>query len=124
MTGSKIPCILAYTMSRKRSVTVVVGLLCIAGLSIFFAVSDSGQINVSQEIQNSNDANPASETRVDTRATLPNGGLNPRGASAPPQEQIAPEEAVSAEAEQPTADAEESASTEPDGGPSDDPSQE
>ncbi len=88
------------------AVTLVVGVLVIGG-AVFIGKSDTGEIDVSATIQNSNQAaienggDPADQvgTVSDAFRNMPNGGLVPQAAQeTPPEPQTTPETEIGADA--------------------------
>lgn len=103
-----------FVMGTKKSVTgdvsrmgtptfvgivVIVGIIIVTG-AIFIGKSDTGEINVAEKIQNSNQANREANgdlsgnvnTVPEALRDLPNGGLVPQGSTAtenqPPTDQV------------------------------------
>lgn len=64
---------------------IVGGLAVVVGASVYFALSDKGAIDVNKEIRATNQEGFATQVNPDTRATMPNGGLNPAGNQPAPQ---------------------------------------
>ncbi len=51
----------------------------VIGLSVFFAFSDDGQIDVNNRIRGADQKDFKQEVLPETRAVVPNGGLTPQG---------------------------------------------
>lgn len=63
----------------------VLGILIVAGISVYLALSDRGAIDVNQAIISTNQEGFAQQVLPNTQAQRPNGGLSPVGGQETPQ---------------------------------------
>jgi hypothetical protein len=85
----------------KKIIIIGVIVLAAGGASVYFALTGGGQVDVNQQIRDTNQEGNATQVLQNTRATMPNGGLNPQGGAPtpePPAPPLQPETASTSDA--------------------------
>lgn len=83
---------------RRSNILWILGAILVgiaaAGVSVYVGMADQGVIDVNQQIKETDQATFEKKVNTNTQATVPNGGLRPKGKSTTQQQPAAAPEPV------------------------------